>query len=88
MNQIYTVPVGGVPDGWVVDTVLNRASSPAATVVDVVPTGNRATSIVPDDIFAAFVVSTFATLPKPTSDLDTVTFEVNACPLTVVLVGT
>jgi hypothetical protein len=54
-----TWPVGGVPDGWVVETVLNLTSSPAETVVDVVPTGKRATSIVPEVILAAFVVSTF-----------------------------
>ena len=77
-NHINTVPDGGVPDGWVVETVLKRTSSPAATVVDVVPTGNRPTFNVPLDMFAALVVSTFGTSPRPTSLLVTVTFAESA----------
>ena len=92
--HIHTRPDGGVPDGCDVGTESNLASSPAATVPDAVPTGNIAFSNFP---MAELTVSDAATalvefgLEYPVSAVSApsnVTFELNALPLTVVVVGT
>ena len=61
-NHTKTEPDGGVPFGCAVAIVLNRTSSPAATVFSDVPTGRRAKEAVSLIKLFAFVWSTLINL--------------------------